>query len=208
MNFNTSTNINNQSNDCLSHLAFLTGLGPGVDLSFLIDSLKKSYPGIIGYSKLPKRRTGYTFIAFDDKDSLSKFLELKEFTHKGRKLSIKPYLTGEKLAEFKLKLNKRRLFVNLIPKNWDDATLYKFFSQFGGIESAFIIRERKTKVSRGFGYVITNEIDLANKIAEMNSFDISDSEHIVAWIHKARKPKNQSNKAMVSGTKPNVEPKI
>lgn len=201
--------MNQTSSDHLSHLAFLTGLGPAIKLPELIQSLQQRHTGITAFSKLPKRRTGYTFIAFEDEDSLNNFIAVKDFKFKGRTLSIKPYLTGDKLESFKEDLNKRRLFVNLIPLEWEDADLNSYFSTFGEMESAFIIKDRKTKISKGFGYVITKELSLANKLAETNSFDLPDGTHLVAWKHKVRKNKGADlKKKSAPSKKRGVEPKI
>jgi RNA recognition motif-containing protein len=199
-------NQQSQSRNPLSHLAFLTGLGSEINLPELVQCLKTKFTGIIAFSKLPKKRTGYTFIAFSRKELLDQFLAAREITFKDRKLSIKPYLTGDRLEQFKANLNNRRLFVNLIPLEWEDDHLNSFFSQFGEVESAYIIKERNTSVSKGFGYVITKDLSLADYLANINSFDLQNGDHMVVWKHKSRKQKSKKKES--KHRKGGVEPKV
>ncbi len=48
-------------------------------------------------------------------------------------------------------LNNRRLFVYSLAWKTDDATLREHFSQYGDIQEAVVIRDKKTQKSKGYG---------------------------------------------------------
>jgi len=79
-----------------------------------------------------------------------------------------------KFEQLKLERMAKEAGVNLYVKNLDeavdDAKLKTEFAQFGNITSAKVMRDEKTKVSKGFGFVCFTTPDEASKaMTEMNS---------------------------------------
>jgi RNA recognition motif-containing protein len=70
------------------------------------------------------------------------------------------------LAEYQQEFKHRRLFIGRVPYAFDSEDLLKIFSEFGEIEQAYIVRNPKKGYSKGFGYVVTKTVQLANELHE------------------------------------------
>ncbi len=60
----------------------------------------------------------------------------------------------------------KKLFVGNLPWKAASEDLMEFFSQFGTVEDAFVLRDRETGRSRGFGFVTFTNDDEADKAIE------------------------------------------
>ena len=146
---------------------FLTGLSGFVREQELLDFLRSQASGVLSVV-LPKRsNSGYAFVRMRDEASAEQILKLKNMRFKERGLQIKEFMEGKKLSSFKKEVNLRRLFVYSIPKRTKDEEIRELFSRFGQIEDAYIIRDRKTKKSRCFGYVVFTDPEIAQMVASM-----------------------------------------
>jgi RNA recognition motif-containing protein len=69
----------------------------------------------------------------------------------------------------------KQLYVgNLSPKA-DDATLKALFSMFGTVEKAYIISDKKTGQSKGYGFVVmSNEADAEKAIKALDGKKVGD----------------------------------
>lgn len=59
-----------------------------------------------------------------------------------------------------------KIFVGGIPQTTTEAGFRKYFEQFGKIEESFIMFDRATSKSRGFGFVIFSLASSADKVIE------------------------------------------
>lgn len=73
----------------------------------------------------------------------------------GRAIEVnKMILNKEELEEHTQDLNDRKIFVSNLPKKLTDVDLAQFFSQYGEIELAYIIKHHKDNKSKGFGFIL------------------------------------------------------
>lgn len=74
----------------------------------------------------------------------------------------------------------KKLYVGNIPWGVDDAILFDLFKSIGGVDKAWIITDKVTGRSRGFGFVImANEQDADLAMERLNGEVLGDREIIV-----------------------------
>ena len=162
---------------------FLTGLSGLVREHELLSFLKSKVSGVVSVV-LPKRSSsGYAFITMCDDDAKQEILKIKNLRFRDRGLQIKEFMEGNKLSSFKKEVNQRRLFVYSIPKRTKDPELRELFAKFGEIEDAYIIRDRHTKKSRCFGYVIFVDTEIAQMVASMKLIPFGVDRNIKVQMH-------------------------
>lgn len=174
--------------------AFLTGVNPSTPHQVLKTFLCNNFEGVTQVKTDPRKRQGYVFVHFMNKQLLEDFLQIRTFIFQGRKLTIKPYLKGEELRKFKEELLQRRIFVKHLPFNWNDDDLEHFFTQFGKIDSAYIVFDKKTKFSRQFGYVITATKELADYIHSLRTFEVEGRTLLVRKHNSCVQQRDSPNK--------------
>lgn len=186
---NNSTQLDHQPKADFKkeNTVFLTGLCGLVKSEELQEYLETRCSGIISVTLPNKRHAGYAFVELDSKENVNKFLGFKNLIFNDRKLQIRPYVQGEDLKNFKDEVNSRRIFVSKIPKSWADGVLKEFFLPFGELETAYIIRKRQTKKSKGFGYVVYKNKETALKVASLNKILFKGAEILV----KMHEPKDK-----------------
>jgi polyadenylate-binding protein len=125
---------------------------------------------------------GFGFINFENSDDAHLAVEsMHEKEYHGKQLYVsraqKKSEREEELRKQYERLREEKLNkyqgVNLYIKNLDDSIdderLRQEFSQFGTITSAKVMRDEKTNISKGFGFVCFSSPDEATKaVAEMN----------------------------------------
>lgn len=166
---------------------FLTGLCGLIKKEELKAYLQSQAKGILSIMLPNKRNAGYSFVELDTKENVNQLIKLHDLKFNGRSIQIRPYVQGEDLQKFKNEVNSRRLFVSKIPKTWADEALKEMFLPFGELENAYIIRKRKTKKSKGFGYVIYKNKEKAQQVASLNQILYKGSEILV----KMHEPKQR-----------------
>jgi len=66
----------------------------------------------------------------------------------------------------------KKLYVGNISPEADEASLKALFSMFGTVEKAYIIPDRETGKSKGFGFVVmSNDADAQAAISALNGKD-------------------------------------
>ena len=94
------------------------------------------------------KTSGFGFVKFQSEVARSRVLQ---YNHniKGIDIDCKPALDKEKAMEIQKNELKRKLFVGGLPKNLKDKYLKEYFSQFGEIEKAYVVKNSKTGKTRG-----------------------------------------------------------
>lgn len=179
----TSSKIHTNFNKKLT--VFITGLSGLIKKEDLTAYLNLKCQGAISVALPNKRNAGYAFVEMDSPDSVQKILKMKNLIFNDREIQIRPFVEGKDLQRFKNEINSRRLFVSRIPKDWSDQFFTKIFCSFGKIETAYIIRKRKTKKSKGFGYIVYENKETALKIASLNELKI-DEHTLLLKIHEPK----------------------
>ena len=82
----------------------------------------------------------------------------------------------------------KKLFVGNIAWRTKDDELRQLFSEYGEVEEAFIVIDRNTNRSKGFGFVVfTNDEDADKATEALNGHELNERELVV---NEARPPKN------------------
>lgn len=72
----------------------------------------------------------------------------------GRQIEVKKLIHDKKeLREQTNEIHERKIFVSSLPKKLTDIELSDYFSQFGPVELAYIIKHHRDGKSKGFGFV-------------------------------------------------------
>lgn len=67
----------------------------------------------------------------------------------------------------------KKLYVASLPYSVGDEELAQFFSQVGTVESAFVMKDKMTRRSRGFGFVeMSSEAEANAAIEKLNGADM------------------------------------
>ncbi len=83
-----------------------------------------------------------------------------------------------------------KLYVGNISWNSTSESLKEYFEQFGAVEDAFIMKDKVTRRSKGFGFVtFTNEEDALKAIEATNGKEFDGR---ALTVNEARPPKNDN----------------
>lgn len=68
-----------------------------------------------------------------------------------------------------------KLYIAGLPADLDNAELKELFEEYGKVTSAFVVYDKETKQSRGFGFVDMPNLDESHKaINELNGSGLDD----------------------------------
>jgi len=183
-----------------------------------ITSIKmmQSKPDILGFSQpLP-----FVYCNFQNHDSAKNAAEnLNGKVEEGKmwscgrmmsKYERQQYLIreGAKVANDNYERTKgRNLYIRNFDENVEDEQLKEFFSQFGEVESAIIMRDRETKASKKFGFVcFTTKESAERAIAGTTEIEFQGKLLYVNLIQ--RKIDRMNNNNANHAAKPRSTPKI
>lgn len=144
---------------------------PQADFTLVRSSIRHSSTGGFGFLTLPAQ------------EDVKKVLTI-EHNFDGRLLKCEEYLTGDDLAAYRQKLRSRRVFIRNIKKCITDQDIEEFFSQYGKVESAYIVKVHSSNKSRSFGYVTFESEEPAQKLVLMQTVEIKG---IKVFVHPFQK---------------------
>lgn len=101
----------------------------------------------------PQKCRGFAILQPEDNETFSQILA---HTHrlKGRLIECKRLIRDkDQLNSYSQELIERKIYVSGLAKDVGDNSLKVFFSQFGPVEMAYIIKHHKDSKSKGFGFV-------------------------------------------------------
>lgn len=110
-----------------------------------------------------KASKGYGFVYFFKQEPVSDIL--KERTHRvnGRRVDCQGAMDKSEKGKYKEKLSKTRIFVTRLSDHVSNEDMNDFFARFGPVKSAYVIRDPDSNKSLGFGFVIFEHPDDAQK---------------------------------------------
>jgi len=162
----TSKGVSGERNSTNHKVIFVDNLPSSMDKNGFIE-LFRSY-GIIVDVKFLKHKTGaetgYGFVEFEDwEDGRKAINDLNWHTIENRNIRVSRAKPPTK------KVSLTNLYVENVPKNWDDEMLRNFFSRICTITQARVLVNRKNGQSRGVGFVHCSTHDQAkNAIQYIN----------------------------------------
>lgn len=82
------------------------------------------------------------------------------------------------------------IYVGYLPEGMNDEQLRSTFSEFGRVQSAKVIKDRDTGLSKGFGFVEMKDDNEGQKaIDNLQNWEKSDGRKVVVNIAKDREPR-------------------
>jgi RNA recognition motif-containing protein len=130
-------------------------------------------------SKAKNSRNGCGILDISNQDVYNEILARKKFAYKGRFFFANAYLKGEKLDRFKEGILKRRVFVNCLKPSLTDSELKRVFSQYGALDSAFLIRKPDGTLSN-FGYVMFKSEEDAKRAIKIGKITTKNNTIVVS----------------------------
>lgn len=174
---NHTNQLNGESNQ-EEFKIFLVGLSKDQGIKQISKFFKMNYKSFIKVEMKKKNKrsgkiTGYAFLSVASKRDFTEIVSKGSFELFGRCFFAKPYLKGNKLANFKRGVNERRIFVFGLPSPLSDWEFEESLRRhFGNIECAFVVENNKTRSNaKGLGYatfVDPVEADEAIRTGEIN----------------------------------------
>jgi len=71
------------------------------------------------------------------------------------------------------------IFVTNLPTSVNDRFLSNLFSQYGEVLSTKIVKDKKTKISKGFAFIRMPERDIENALQHLNGFEVKGKKLVV-----------------------------
>ena len=164
--------------DTQYYKVFITGLGNSMTRRGLLSFFSRRYPSTANFIlKDPqqgnRRIKGFGFLVVTDREDLRAVLGAKTFYFKGRYLRAEPYLRDCQLEEHREDLQRRRVFVGRIPPEMSDLELRDALEAgIGPVESAYVVSDHRTGLSKGFGYATFETEDDAFKAVKLGTISL------------------------------------
>lgn len=119
----------------------------------------------------PSKCRGFAKIAVSDRTTFEAILSAQ---HKmgGRVIECKKMIQDkEELVSFSRDQLEKKIFVSGLSKKVDDNELLRFFSGFGAVKMAYVVKHHKDQKSKGFGYVCFEKKEDKDKVLSLKSLD-------------------------------------
>ncbi|OCT62107.1 hypothetical protein XELAEV_18043190mg [Xenopus laevis] len=116
----------------------------------------------------PKRNNINAYVVFKDESSASKAL-MRNGAEVGSGFHIRVDMASKSSSHD----NKRSAFVGNLPYDIEEESIRKHFSQCGDVQGVRIIRDQKTGIGKGFGYVLFESADAVQLALKLNNSQLS-----------------------------------
>lgn len=114
------------------------------------------------------RSRGFGFVTYEDSASVEKVLN-QTLQLDGRKLDIKLAVSKDEMAINQQNNPKstKKMYVAGLDYSTDDDAFFTYFTRFGEVAKAEVVRDKHSGKSRGFGFItFTNESSVEEALAE------------------------------------------
>lgn len=132
--------------------------------------------------KATGRSRGFAFVTFKDGESLDRALQSPHHQLDGRQIEAKRAIPKAEIAS-----KTKKIFVGGVPHTVNDDQFREFFSRFGEITEALIMRDRATNKSRGFGFVTFVHEDSVDKVFAAGQLQIQ-GKHVEVKKAEPKRP--------------------
>ena len=165
---------------------FVGGLPATLNLDMFLDIFQDYTPHVRVQLKMrednPNLNVGYGFLIVDD-HSLVKQILTRQFVTGGRLIQVQK--TNKKTKEPKASTqNQTRVYLKGIPQDTTDAQLLDFFKQFASVRAAYSIADVAGQARR-FGYIEVDNLEEANMLLEIKTFNFNGIHMVVEPFRKA-----------------------
>lgn len=153
----------------VKHQVFLTGFCSVQytqdELTHILSERVEGFKSII----VPKRvYNGFAFLELTTEAAKSALLAQRKLEFFDHELIVKPVRQGKDLYKDRRETLERKVFVSNIPEKWSDYDLKECFSRFGGIEEAYIFKDKRNSCKkRKIGFAIFGDSFSAREVAKL-----------------------------------------
>jgi len=177
----------NKTTKTIPKKLFIAGIPPLTSKADIVEAIQSQFKNVPVYNvRIPrKQKLGFAYLDIATEKGYNILLNAKFISIKGRDVLIKPFQKGSNLGKFKDDINKRRLFVYSLPPSMKNNELFTLFSEHGNVEDAYIIKNRTTGKSKGFGYVVYEKEEEAERMIEKKTLKFKRKK---IWIKLHEKP--------------------
>lgn len=148
----------------------------------------------------PTKYRGFAIMDIGDPTTYENILLTSQRLN-GRPIEVKKLIVDKsELEEHTQSLNDRKVFVSNLPKKLTDVQLHQFFSQYGKVELAYIIKHHKDGKSKGFGFVLYHnkeDKEAVTQLADKIGFNI-DGRKIACSSYVAKNKKSSGDNSSQS----------
>lgn len=181
-NENVSTDLENEQKRKKNYEIFVGGLPSDTTKEGLLGyfsqfgTILKCCPQFWGKKSAKKRKCkGFGTIICKEESTYLKIMEKKLHHFQDRKIECKVKLKKNKLAKYSKDLLNRKVFISGLPSYITSEKLETLLTEIiGQIEIAYVIKHRKSKKSRGFGFVVFKDQEAREKLLQAGYFMIKD----------------------------------
>ena len=179
----------------------LTGDTTNEELCNYFTSIVRVKDAFVVMDVATKKPSGFGFVTLFTQDDMDIILEMKHYI-KGSHVDCKEALNKNEAKKKESEERQRKLFVGGLPKNLKDNVLFQYFDSFGPVQKAYVVKDFKSGNTRGFGFVIFEDLEGYNKALNFQSHVILDKEIHVRETHTRKEEKEK-----VKVTKPQPDEK-
>lgn len=124
------------------------------------------------------RSLGFAYLNIQEKEACETLLN-EPIEFQGRIIDIKPVWKKKELGDKLEQERKRKLFVSGFPIDFTNKELTDYFTKFGRVSNAFIIKDPDTSKNKNYGYVIFEEVSgLENALSQEAPLVVRESIHL------------------------------
>src|SRR3990167_3768696 len=197
--FDYSNSRHDQDSGFRIFLGGLTGTTTSEDLEDYFSNLGAITEAVVVTDPNTKKPSGFGFLTVKSKVDMEKILAIRH-TINGSNIDCKAALTKSEARNKEIEERKRKLFVAGLPKNLSDETLHDYFTKFGKIQKAYVVKDFKNGSTRGFGFVIFDSTDGYDKaIKHTTGHNIQGKDVFVRETNTRKEEKQKKTTADDSG---------
>jgi RNA recognition motif-containing protein len=125
---------------------------------------------IVIKDKQSGRSKGFGFVAYSHSTMVDELMKNRPHIIDGRQVEPKRATPREDSGRQEVQMTVKKLFVGGLKENITEDDLKSYFSRYGNIQEAVILREKETNKLRGFGFITFDDYDPVDKIIRNYNF--------------------------------------
>lgn len=109
------------------------------------------------------RSLGFAYLTVKEKAAYDRLLS-EPVIFQGRVIDVKPMWKKKELGDKLEEEKKKKIFVSNLPQDLTNSELMAYFSKFGQVANAFIIKDPDTEGYKDYGYVVFKDLETIDRI--------------------------------------------
>lgn len=137
---------------------------------------------------------GFGYVTCAEVATYENILSSSNHCINGRVVECKKMLKKEQLDEQIEEERKKKLFIGNLSLGTSNESLYQYFIQFGPIINAYVICKPGTEESKGFGFVIYEDLDSVNDVMKIKKHYLDGKKIICSKFKNKQEQKEYKDK--------------